>query len=175
MSTTTHTETPTEARTSDPAANDPAPNTEATPDAATALPAPTAPVPAPIDSDPVEEMAGRIFTEGVAAFHLGTLHVGLALGLFAGLADSGTCTADDLAARTGLDAWYVREWLQAETIAGLVRADRPDLTHARFDLAPGVAEVLVDETGPAYLGGLPRAVAAGYSVLPTLLAAFRTG
>ena len=36
-------------------------------------------------------------------------------------------------------------------------------------------EVLVDETGPAYLGGLPLAVAAGFSAMPQLLAAFRTG
>ena len=32
----------------------------------------------------------------------------------------------------------------------------------------------VDETGPAYLGGLPLAVAAGFSAMPQLLAAYRT-
>jgi hypothetical protein len=38
-----------------------------------------------------------------------------------------------------------------------------------------VREALVDETGPAYLGGLPLAIAAGFSVMPELLTAFRTG
>ena len=42
-------------------------------------------------------------------------------------------------------------------------------------LAEGVYEVLVDETGPAYLGGLADIVAASGSVLPLLASAYRTG
>jgi SAM-dependent methyltransferase len=57
----------------------------------------------------------------------------------------------------------------------LVLADSDDMHSARFAAAPGVRESLVEETGPAYLGGLPLAVAAGFAVLPELLAAFRTG
>ncbi len=69
----------------------------------------------------------------------------------------------------------MREWLQAETIAGLLVADDDDLSRARFVAAPGVREALVDETDPAYLGGLALAVPAAFSVMPELLAAFRTG
>jgi hypothetical protein len=46
---------------------------------------------------------------------------------------------------------------------------------AHFTAAPGVRETLVDETGPAYLGGLPLATAVAGSVLPQLLIAFRAG
>ncbi len=121
-----------------------------------------------------EELVGRLFTEGVGTFHLLTVYVGVRLGLYAALADS-PYTAAGLAAATGLDEWYVREWLQAETIAGLVRADSDDLTTATFTLATGVAAALVDETSPAYLGGLSYAAAAVGRAMPSLLDSYRTG
>ena len=96
----------------------------------------------------VEDLVGRLFIEGVGAFHLGTVYIGLKHGLFAALVAHGPLTADELAGRTRLDSWYVREWLQAETTAGLVLADGEDLLRARFTAAPGVREALVDETGP---------------------------
>jgi predicted O-methyltransferase YrrM len=123
----------------------------------------------------IEDLAGRLFSEGVGAFHLGTVYIGLKLGLFDALVADGPLTAAELANRTGLDGWYVREWLQAETTAGLLLADDDDLSRARFATAPGVRDVLVDETGPAYLGGLPLTLPAAFSVMPELLAAFRTG
>ena len=123
----------------------------------------------------IEELAGRIFMEGVGAFHLGSVYIGLKHGLFVALVEDGPLTVRELAARSGLDDWYVREWLQAETTAGLLLADADDLETARFRTAPGVSETLVDETGPAFIGGLPLAVAAAYSVMPALLKAFRTG
>jgi predicted O-methyltransferase YrrM len=122
----------------------------------------------------IEDLAGRIFLEGVGAFHLGSVYIGVKHGLFAALAKDGPLTAPELAARTGLDGWYVREWLQAETTAGLLLAD-DDLSRANFTTAPGVREVLVEETDPAYIGGLPLAVAAAFSVMPELLKAFRSG
>ncbi len=123
----------------------------------------------------VDDLAGRIFSEGVGAFHLGTVYIGLKHGLFAQLVTEGPLTAEELADRTSLDRWYVREWLQAETIAGLLLTDDGDLSAAHFTVAPGVREVLVDETGPAYLGGLPLAVRAGFAAMPQLISAIRTG
>jgi 2-polyprenyl-3-methyl-5-hydroxy-6-metoxy-1,4-benzoquinol methylase len=123
----------------------------------------------------IEELAGRIFTEAVGAFHLGTVYLGVKHGLFAALTDRGPLTADELAAATGLDSWYVREWLQAEATAGLAVADHEDVAVARFTAAAGVREALVEATHPAYIGGIPLAAAAGYSVMPDLLNAFQTG
>lgn len=123
----------------------------------------------------VEELVGRLFIEGVGAFHLATVYLGIKHGLFRTLVEHGPVTAAGLAARHGLDERYVREWLQAEATAGLLTADHEDMTRAGFTAAPGVKEALVDETGPAYIGGLPLALAAGTSVLPQLLDAFRTG
>ena len=122
----------------------------------------------------VEELVGRLFMEGVGAFHLGVVYLGLKLGLFEALVEE-PLTAEQLAGKKGLDVWYVREWLQAEATAGLVTADDEDLTKAMFTAAPGVREALVDSTGPAYIGGLPFAQVAGISVMPALLDAFSTG
>ncbi|WP_161962400.1 class I SAM-dependent methyltransferase [Nocardioides speluncae] len=123
----------------------------------------------------IEELVGRIFMEGVGAFHLATVYLGIKHGLFA-LLDGRRLTTAELATEAGLDEWYVGEWLQAEVTAGLVLADdEDDLRRGRFTVAPGVREALVDETGPAYIGGLPLAQAAALSVMPQLLTAFRTG
>lgn len=123
----------------------------------------------------IEELSGRLFLEGVGAIHMSTLYLGHKLGLFQAIVADGPLTAAALAQRCGLDEWYVREWLQAETTAGLVTADNDDLRQAHFSAAPGVRETLVDETSPAYLAGLPLAAAATASALPDVIAAFRSG
>ncbi|MGH7748762.1 MAG: class I SAM-dependent methyltransferase, partial [Candidatus Dormibacteria bacterium] len=127
------------------------------------------------ETDPVEALAGRLFLEGVGSLHLLTVYLGVRLGLYRALAERGSQTSSELARVRGLDPWYVREWLQAETIAGLVTADDEDLERARFTLSDGVRETLVEETHPAYLGGLPVAASAVGGVLPSLVEAFRTG
>ncbi len=135
----------------------------------------TVDTPTPTETSPAEEVAGRLFMEGVGTLHLLTTYLGVELGLYRALAEDAPHGAADLAAATGLDPWYVREWLQAETIAGLVLADAYDLRQARYSLAPGVREALVEETGPAYIGGLGHAAAAVGRALPSLLGAFRSG
>jgi SAM-dependent methyltransferase len=128
-----------------------------------------------VDPAPAEALSERLFTEGLGAAHMLTAFLGVKLGLFRALTDHGPATAAELAERTALDQRYVREWLQAETIAGLLEADADDLAAARFTARPGVRETLVDETNPMYLGGLTQATAALGPVMTDLLDAFRTG
>jgi hypothetical protein len=52
----------------------------------------------------IEDLAGRLFGEGVGAFHLGTVYIGLKHGLFAALVADGPLTADELASHTSLTA-----------------------------------------------------------------------
>ena len=54
----------------------------------------------------IEELAGRIFLEGVGALHLGSVYIGVKHGLFVALVEDGPLTARELATRTGLDGWY---------------------------------------------------------------------
>jgi SAM-dependent methyltransferase len=124
--------------------------------------------------DPVEALAGRLFSAGVEAMELCSIHLGVQLGLYPALAER-PGTVADLAPRTGVAPRYLLEWLQQQAIAGFVHADGDDPGTARYTLADGVAEVLVDPTSPAYLGGLPSALAAVGHVLPDLVRAYRTG
>ena len=121
-----------------------------------------------------EALAGRIFSTGVGAVELCTAYLGIHLGLYRSLADSpGTSAA--LADRIGCDERYLREWLTAQAVAGLLTAAGPDPASAEFALAEGTYEVLVDETSPTYLGGLADVLAAAGRVLPLLADAYRTG
>ncbi|MCU7730039.1 methyltransferase domain-containing protein [Actinoplanes sp. KI2] len=125
-------------------------------------------------TDPIEALSGRLFAAGVEALELCNVYLGVQLGLYAAL-DGRPATPAELAARTGLARRYLGEWLQQQAVAGLLVPDGDDPAAARYTLADGVAAVLTEPTGPAYLGGLPFAVAAVGRVLPDLARAFRTG
>src|SRR5215831_4244200 len=111
-----------------------------------------------VRSSAIEALAGRIFSTGVGAAELCTAYLGIHLGLYRSLADS-PATAAALAERTGCDERYLREWLAGQAVAGLLTAAGRDPATAEFALAEGTFEVLVDETSPAYLGGLADVVA----------------
>jgi SAM-dependent methyltransferase len=123
---------------------------------------------------PVEALVDRLFSAGVNAMELCTVYLGVQLGLYETLAQQPASCAE-LAERAGIAPRYADEWLQQQAVAGLVIADGADPGTAQFSLAPGVDAVLIDPTSPAYLGGLPSALAAVGHVLPTLAQAFRTG
>src|SRR5438105_11727702 len=121
-----------------------------------------------------EALTGRLFGEGVGAFHLLCVRIGTKLGLFRAIGEGAPLTAAELADRLDLDRWYVREWLQAEATAGLVTVEG-DIDSGRFALAAGARGALVDETSPFYVGGLATAVAAAGAAVPKVVGAFRTG
>lgn len=124
--------------------------------------------------DPAEVLAGRTFGAGVAALELCNVYLGIHLGLYRELA-AAAATPAELAARTGCAERYLREWLQAQAISGFATVQGDDPATARYGLAEGMAEVFVEQTNPAYLGGMPDAVAAMAGALPMLVDAFRTG
>jgi SAM-dependent methyltransferase len=75
----------------------------------------------------------------------------------------------------GLDERYLREWLQGQAVAGYLTAQGNDPASARWVLADGVTEALVDETSPFYVGALAATVPAVGRAMPLLVEAFRTG
>ena len=87
----------------------------------------------------------------------------------------GPSTSPELADAAGLDERYVREWLQAQAVSGLLTFDGPDVTTARFALPPAATEVLLHELSPAYLAPLSDLLASTGAVMPALTEAFRTG
>ena len=63
-----------------------------------------------------------------AAFSIGPVRIGGALGIYGAMADLGATSSAQLATATGLAERYLREWLwhqAASRLRGLRRADRP--------------------------------------------------
>jgi 2-polyprenyl-3-methyl-5-hydroxy-6-metoxy-1,4-benzoquinol methylase len=135
---------------------------------------------APTDSEAAEsaageELMGRMFGAALGAAELFTIYLGTVHGIYQAIDDSGPITATELAARTGLDHRYLVEWLQSQSISGLLTIDGTDVWTDRFTLAPGVRGALLDPASPLYAGGLAAIVPAVGRAFPQLVDAFRSG
>lgn len=122
-----------------------------------------------------DQYAERLLHATIDTFHLLRVYAGERLGWWRALLD-GPATPAELAARTGTHERYCREWLEAEASYGTLAVEPAAGDEGRrFALPPGPAEVLTDEQSLAYLGALPRIVAAAGGQLQPLLTAFREG
>lgn len=130
----------------------------------------TANVPA-VDMDKLNAFLGQFVSDLGAAVHSGMVVIGERLGLYKALAKA-PMTSSDLAAKTGTDERYVREWLSSQAAGGYVSYDEKSNT---FYLTAEQAFTLADESSPAYLpGGFQTALGALASV-PRITECFKTG
>jgi SAM-dependent methyltransferase len=97
--------------------------------------------------------------------------VGDRLGLYRALRDGGAQTPGELAARTGTVERNVREWLCAQAAAGYVTYDGD----GRYRLSPEQAEVLTNETSPAFVTGGFQVCLAATKADEKITDAFRHG
>jgi SAM-dependent methyltransferase len=111
------------------------------------------------------------------AFTIFTVHIGDRLGLYRALAEGGPATSTELASRTGTHERYVREWLEQQTVAGILEVADPAATPTmrRFGLPPAHAEVLAERDSLNYLAPLARMVVAAGSPMDSILEAYRSG
>jgi 2-polyprenyl-3-methyl-5-hydroxy-6-metoxy-1,4-benzoquinol methylase len=125
----------------------------------------------------VEELVGRLFLGGVAAFELLTIHLGAELGLYAALASRGGTTAPELATAANIDPRYAREWLEQQAAAGLVDVDDVESAPETriFRLPVAHAEVLLNEESLAYVAPLGGLVSSLGGIMPRLVEAYRSG
>jgi SAM-dependent methyltransferase len=113
----------------------------------------------------------RLFSAAIASFDLAGVYLGDRLGLYRSLEADGPATADELAARTGTDARYIREWLEQQAVGGILEVDGEH----RFTLSKAHATVLVDPESLNFMSPLSRMVTAAMGRLPDLVAAYRSG
>jgi 2-polyprenyl-3-methyl-5-hydroxy-6-metoxy-1,4-benzoquinol methylase len=119
----------------------------------------------------------RLFANALGALELYTIYLGDRLGLYRALAQSGAVTSSQLAARTGTNERYVREWLEQHAASDMLMVDdtRAEPLVRRYSLPPEYIPVLAnpDDVGyEAYRG--VEIVRAGRT-LPQLAEAFRVG
>jgi SAM-dependent methyltransferase len=120
-----------------------------------------------------QEFADRIFAGAIGAFETLSIHIGDRLGLYGALAEAGPLTAAELAARTGIDERYAREWLEQQAVAGILGVT--DETEARFAMPAAHVAALCNPDSLLYSAPIARMLAAAAAHMPDLLAAYRTG
>jgi len=103
-----------------------------------------------IDQADLDTFVGRFASDLAAVAHAATVVVGDKLGLYSALADHGPATPEELAAATGCDERYLREWLSAQAASEYAHYDPAT---GRFHLDEVQAVCLADPTHPAFLAG----------------------
>ncbi|MBX3705787.1 MAG: class I SAM-dependent methyltransferase [Pseudomonadales bacterium] len=125
-----------------------------------------------IDRDKLERFLGRV-TGGIAAgLNCAISSLGDSLGLYRALRELRMADSAELAAHTGLNERWLREWLRHQACMGQVEHDAES---DRFYLSPEAVAVLVDTTHPAYFGGGFESATASFGSLPGLVESFRSG
>ena len=119
----------------------------------------------------------RLLQATRGTFEIFSIYLGVRLGFYEALAAAGALTSSDLASHTSTSERYVREWLEQQTVAGILAVDDENAEAAkrRFRLPPAYAEVLVDQESLNYLAPLARLVAGAVHPLGSVLQAYRTG
>jgi SAM-dependent methyltransferase len=125
----------------------------------------------------MEAFLDRILESTAGAFNVFTMYIGDRLGFYRALAEGGPSTSAELATRTGTNERYAREWLEQQTIAGVLAVEDAAIAPEarRFSLPPAHAEVLVERDSLNYLAPLARMVVAAGHPMESILQAYRNG
>jgi SAM-dependent methyltransferase len=106
-----------------------------------------------------------------ATLHTGMVVIGESLGLYKALA-TGPMNSAELAAKTGVDERYLREWLASQAAGGYVTFNEDT---NKFSLDAEQAFTLANEDSPAYLPGAFELALASLASVPRITECFRTG
>jgi SAM-dependent methyltransferase len=122
-------------------------------------------------------LAERLFQATLSTWDIATVYLGHRLGLYRALSEVEPATASELAAASGLAERYTREWLEQQTVSGLLECENPSAAERdrRFAIPAGHGAVLVDVDDPNFLAPLAQITVGALHPLPALLRAFRTG
>ena len=130
----------------------------------------TAQAPA-LNMDKLNAFIGQFVTDLGASVHAGMVVIGEKLGLYKALA-TGPLSPAELAAKTGTDERYLREWLASQAAGGYITYD--DKTN-KFGLTQEQAFTLAHEDSPAYLPGAFELALGSLAAVPRIAESFRTG
>ena len=119
----------------------------------------------------------RLLQSTRGTFDVFAIYLGMRLGYYDALAAAPALTSTELAARTGTAERYAREWLEQQTVGGVLTVDDEKAAprERRFSLPAAYREVLVDRDSLNYLAPLIQLVVGAVHPLGALLQAYRTG
>lgn len=119
----------------------------------------------------------RLLASTSGLFDIFTLYLGDRLGLYRALAANGGLTSPELARQTGTNERYVREWLEQQTVTGIltVEDETQSAQERRYHLPAAYHEVLVDRESLNYLAPLTQLAVGAVYPIHALQDAFRNG
>jgi 2-polyprenyl-3-methyl-5-hydroxy-6-metoxy-1,4-benzoquinol methylase len=128
-------------------------------------------------TDRRDALATCLFEANLATYDLATIYLGDRLGLYTALHERGLMTAAQLAAHTGTHERYIREWLEQQTVSGILEVEEAQVDAAarRYGIPAEHAEVLLERDSLSYLTPLGRFTIGVLSGLTKVLEAFKTG
>ncbi|MFP3913899.1 MAG: SAM-dependent methyltransferase, partial [Actinomycetota bacterium] len=129
------------------------------------------------DTAATEAFADQVFGGVLQMATSVSIYIGEKLGLYRALADHGPLTRDELTRHAPIHWRYAQEWLEQQTVAGILTTDNPEAgpEARRYSLPGPQAEVLLDRDSLFYLAPFVRLVMSGATAVPALLEAYRTG
>lgn len=124
-----------------------------------------------------DEFIERILTATAGFFEISTMFIGHKLGLYKALAEYGAMTSTALAKMTDTQERYVREWLEQQTVAGIltVKDEEKGALERCFVLNPAYHEVLADTESLNYIAPLAQLAVGAVLPIEKLLDAYRNG
>ena len=127
---------------------------------------------AAVETRTTEAFVERAFADLAASYGGVMVSLGHKLGLYQALAGQGPVSSDELAAWTGCEERYVREWLSSQVAAGYLTYHEESET---YELPAEFVPVLADETSPVFLPAAYDVPASMWLDEQRTLQAFRTG
>jgi 2-polyprenyl-3-methyl-5-hydroxy-6-metoxy-1,4-benzoquinol methylase len=124
-----------------------------------------------------DALAERLLQATLGTWDIASVFLGHRLGLYRALAEIEPATSSELAAAAGMAERYTREWLEQQTVSGLLECENPaaEAQDRRFGIPAGHAAVLVDIDDPNFLAPLAQITMGALHPIPDLLKVFRTG
>lgn len=125
-----------------------------------------------VDPQKLEQFMGKMVTDMSAAMSGPLVIMGVKLGLYKALGQSGPMSSEQLAELTGVRERYVREWLAAQAASGFVDYDASE---KQFSMSAEQQMALADEDSPVYLASAFELIASAYIDEPRITDAFKRG
>ena len=125
-----------------------------------------------INEDKMNAFLGRVVGDFGASLSSVLSYIGIKHGLYRALANSNGMKPADLAAATGTNERYVREWLVNQAAGDYVQFDA---SSGKYSMAPEQALALTDEDSPFYVGGGFYVLKAMMNAQPRIFDYFKNG
>jgi SAM-dependent methyltransferase len=125
-----------------------------------------------VNEDKLMQLIGSVVTDFGAALSSALAYIGIKLGLYKALAESGPVTAEEFAAHAGTNPRYTREWLINQASGGYIDYDPAT---GRFSMNPEQTVAFTDEESPFYVGGGFYVIKAMTRAEPRITEAFKNG